>query len=72
MTRRTSYLAAWSAFAPAGPYEEFIARWSSGDFAAYVQAPVRLADRHPHEGAQLHFNEVLVDEREFWKMSWQA
>jgi thiaminase/transcriptional activator TenA len=67
-----SYLAAWSAFAPAGPYAEFIARWSSGDFAAYVQALGRLADRHPHEAAQQHFNEVLVHEREFWKMSWQA
>ena len=29
-----SYLAAWSAFAPAGPYAEFLARWSSADFAA--------------------------------------
>jgi formylaminopyrimidine deformylase / aminopyrimidine aminohydrolase len=67
-----SYLAAWSAFTPAGPYEEFIARWSSRDFAAYVQALGGLADRHPHEAAQQHFNQVLVDEREFWKMFWQA
>jgi formylaminopyrimidine deformylase / aminopyrimidine aminohydrolase len=67
-----SYLAAWSALTPAGPYEEFIARWSSRDFAAYVQALGGLADRHPHEAAQQHFNQVLVDEREFWKMFWQA
>jgi thiaminase/transcriptional activator TenA len=67
-----SYLAAWSAFAPAGPYAEFISRWSSTDFAAYVEGLGRLADRHPHEAAQQHFNEVLVHEREFWKMSWQA
>jgi thiaminase/transcriptional activator TenA len=67
-----SYLAAWSAFVPAGHYAELIARWSSSDFAAYVEALGGLADRHPHEAAQQHFNEVLVHEREFWKMSWQA
>ena len=33
-----SYLAAWSALAPTGPYAEFIERWSSADFAAYVEA----------------------------------
>jgi thiaminase/transcriptional activator TenA len=67
-----SYLAAWSAFVPAGPYAEFIARWSSVDFATYVEALGEIADRHPHEGAQQHFNEVLEHEREFWLMSWQA
>lgn len=67
-----SYLAAWSAFAPAGPYAEFIARWSSPDFAAYVDALGGLADRHPHEAAQEHFNKVLVHEQEFWEMSWEA
>ena len=50
----------------------FIARWSSADFAAYVEALGGLADRYPHEAAQQHFNEVLVHEREFWKMSWQV
>src|SRR4051794_15615837 len=64
-----SYLAAWSALVPTGPYAEFIARWSSVDFAAYVEALGGFA-RHPHEGAQRHFNEVLVHEREFWQMSW--
>jgi thiaminase len=29
-------------------------------------------DRYPHAGAQKFFNEVLVHEREFWQMSWQA
>ena len=66
-----SYLAAWSALVPTGPYAEFIARWSSVDFAAYVEALGGFA-RHPHEGAQRHFNEVLVHEREFWQMSRQA
>src|SRR5262249_47873112 len=67
-----SYLAAWGAFAPVGPYAEFIARWSSADFAAYLETLGGLADRHPHEAAQRYFNEVLVHEREFWKMPWQA
>jgi thiaminase/transcriptional activator TenA len=67
-----SYLAAWSAFAPAGPYAEFFARWSSADFAGYVEALGGLVDRHPHEAAQQHFDEILVREREFWKMAWQG
>jgi len=37
-----------------------------------VEALGGLADRHPHKGAQQHFNEILVHEREFWQMSWQA
>jgi len=67
-----SYFAAWSAFEPAGPYSEFIARWSSADFAVYVEALGGLAERHPHEAAQQHFNEILAHEREFWKMSGQG
>jgi len=67
-----SYLADWSAFAPVGLAVEFIARWPSAEFAAYGDALGELADRHPHEAAQQHFNEILVHEREFWKMSWQA
>ncbi len=64
-----SYLAAWNALARSGPYAEFIERWSSAEFAAYVAVLGELADRHPHEAAQEHFNEVLGHEREFWKMS---
>ena len=67
-----SYLAAWSALAPSGPYAEFIERWSSVEFAAYVGALGGLADQHPHEEAQLHFDEVLVHEREFLSMSWEG
>jgi len=67
-----SYLAAWRALLPSGPYAEFIERWSSADFAAYVAVLSGLAERHPHEAAQEHFNEVLVHEREFWKMSWEG
>jgi len=67
-----SYLAAWSALLPSGPYAEFIERWSSAEFAKYVAALGELANRHPHEAAQEHFNEVLAHEREFWKMSWEG
>jgi thiaminase len=77
-TKRTSqpvfgveaaYLAAWTALVPSGPYAEFIERWSSAAFVTYVTVLGGLAERHPHEAAQEHFNEVLVHEREFWKMS---
>lgn len=67
-----SYLAAWSALAPFGPYAVFIERWSSLEFAAYVAALGGLADQHPHEAAQEHFNEVLAHERDFWNMSWEG
>ena len=55
-----------------GPYAEFVERWSSAEFGAYVGLLGALADRYPHEAAQEHFNEVLVHEREFWKMSWEG
>ncbi|MCC6861139.1 MAG: hypothetical protein IT158_21400 [Bryobacterales bacterium] len=64
-----SYLAAWSALPPSGPYHEFIGRWSSAAFGEYVAALSDLARRYPHPSAQECFNAVLVHEREFWKMS---
>lgn len=67
-----SYLAAWSAFSPSGPYAEFIDRWSSAGFSAYVSALGALAERHPHEVSQKYFNEVLGYERDFWTMSWEG
>jgi thiaminase/transcriptional activator TenA len=67
-----SYLAAWSAIAPTGPYSEFIERWSTMEFAGYVAALGALAERYPHEGSQELFNEVLAHEREFWAMSWEG
>jgi thiaminase/transcriptional activator TenA len=67
-----SYLAAWSALAPAGPYAEFIERWSSAEFAAYVEALADLTERHPQSAAQQYFNEVLSHEREFWMMAWEG
>ncbi len=67
-----SYLAAWSALEPAGPYREFIERWSSAAFAHYVISLHALAERFPHEKAQEHFNLVLMHERDFWRMSWEG
>jgi thiaminase len=67
-----SYLAAWSALLPSGRYAEFIERWSSAEFAKYVALLGEFANRHPHEAAQEHFNEVLAHEREFWNMSWEG
>jgi formylaminopyrimidine deformylase / aminopyrimidine aminohydrolase len=67
-----AYLTAWSALRPSGPYAEFVERWSSPRFAAYVAALGDLATQHPHAAAQEHFNEVLEHEREFWSMSWEG
>jgi len=64
-----SYLAAWSALEPKGPYAEFIERWSNPRFEEYVQALRRLAEEHHDAAGQQLFNEVLVHEREFWRMS---
>jgi formylaminopyrimidine deformylase / aminopyrimidine aminohydrolase len=67
-----AYLAVWSALPLSGPHVEFIERWSSADFSTYVAALGDIAERHPHEAAQQHFNEVLAHEREFWKMAWEG
>lgn len=67
-----SYLAAWSALEPKGPYAEFIERWSNPGFAAYVDSLRQLAQRYPHEAAQAQFNRVLEAERDFWRMSWEG
>ncbi len=67
-----SYLAAWSALAAQGPYAEFIARWSTPAFREYVGLLERLAAQHPHPAAQDYFNQVLVHERDFWKMAWEG
>lgn len=67
-----SYLAAWSALPPQGPYREFIARWSSSAFQQYVDALRALAEQHTHPAAPEYFNRVLVHERDFWRMSWEG
>ncbi len=67
-----SYLAAWSALAPTGPYAEFIERWSSPAFADYVTSLRQLTEHYPHEAAQEFFNRILAAERDFWRMSWEG
>jgi thiaminase/transcriptional activator TenA len=67
-----SYLAAWSALRPEGPYAEFIERWSTPAFSAYVASLGRLVDRYRHESSQAFFNRVLEHERDFWTMAWEG
>lgn len=67
-----SYLAAWSALTPAGPYAEFIERWSNPGFVAYVDRLADLAARYPHPDAQQAFDQVLIYERDFWQMAWEG
>jgi len=67
-----SYLEAWSRLTPAGPYAEFIQRWSNPAFVNYVNDLAALARRHPHPDAQEAFNQVLVYERDFWRMAWEG
>ncbi|MCS7315286.1 MAG: hypothetical protein RMI94_13010 [Bryobacterales bacterium] len=67
-----SYLAAWSALTPAGPYAEFIERWSNAAFVSYVNRLAALATRYPHPEAQRVFDQVLIYEREFWQMAWEG
>ena len=67
-----SYLAAWSDLKAEGPYSEFIERWSSPQFFAYVESLGQLTDRNPHPRRQEVFNEVLLQERDFWTMTWEG
>jgi len=67
-----SYFAAWSALKPAGPYAEFIVRWSGAGFQEYVAALRALAESNPHVESQRYFNEVLAHERDFWRMTWEG
>ncbi|HUU95971.1 MAG TPA: TenA family transcriptional regulator [Phycisphaerae bacterium] len=67
-----SYLAAWSALEAAGPYAEFIERWSSEPFTEYVRSLLELCNRHPHRDQQAAFNQVLRHERDFWRMTWEG
>jgi thiaminase/transcriptional activator TenA len=64
-----SYLAAWSSLEPTGPYAEFIERWSNAGFQEYVKSLRVLTESNLHAENQRHFNEVLVHERDFWRMT---
>lgn len=67
-----AYLAAWGALPAAGPYVEFIERWSNPAFAQYVRALRRLAEEQAVPAQQAVFNEVLRHERDFWRMTWEG
>jgi formylaminopyrimidine deformylase / aminopyrimidine aminohydrolase len=67
-----SYLAAWSALGAQGPYAEFIARWSTPQFAEYVRGLLALVTRHPDPGQQEAFDDVLRHECDFWRMTWEG
>ena len=67
-----SYLAAWSALVPQGPYAEFIERWSSEAFGDYVLSLRRLAEDNSDPAQQEAFNRVLEFERDFWTMAWEG
>jgi thiaminase/transcriptional activator TenA len=66
------YLVAWSGLEAKGPYAEFITRWSSDAFAAYVRALQELAERHSHPAQQPCFEQTLRHERDFWRMTWEG
>lgn len=67
-----AYLCAWSALEASGPYAEFIERWSNPMFVQYVSELLSICDLEPNEMQQQQFNEVLLHEREFWRMTWSG
>ena len=67
-----AYTEAWVRLTPAGPYAEFIERWTHPGFRRYVAELMRLADAHSHPGQQAAFDEVLRHEVDFWRMTWEG
>jgi len=66
------YLVAWSRLEAAGPYAEFIERWSNDRFVDYVRSLRTLVDCHPHPDQQALFAQTLRHERDFWRMTWEG
>jgi thiaminase len=64
-----STLAAWGAMPPAGPYAEYISRWSSDGFRSHVERLRELAEAAPDATSQPLFERVLRHEKEFWEMA---
>jgi formylaminopyrimidine deformylase / aminopyrimidine aminohydrolase len=63
-----AYLDAWSFAAPgAHPYRDIVARWTTRDFEAYVDALRVAADENP-DGSRL--GEVIDAEQRFWDMAY--
>lgn len=68
------YLDAWSFAAPgAPPYREFVAHWTTPQFAAYVSDLERAADAVATRSAEPHvetaFTAILDAESRFWAMA---
>jgi thiaminase len=71
-----AYLEAWSSARPgASEYREFVERWTTDEFRAYVEALVQAADRSLAANpalageAEATFLWVARYEREFWQMA---
>lgn len=67
-----AYLCAWSSLEASGPFAEFIERWSNPMFVEYVSELLSICDPDPIKIQQRQFNEVLLHEREFWRMTWSG
>jgi formylaminopyrimidine deformylase / aminopyrimidine aminohydrolase len=71
-TLERAYLDAWSFAAPgAGTYRDFVAHWTTPEFAAYVSALEAAVDDTCTPGANLDapFIEVVQAEVQFWDMA---
>lgn len=65
------YLEAWTyASSPAGPYQVFVAHWTTPEFAGYVAALEKLVADEPAQARTADIlamcDEVLSQERAFW------
>ncbi|GIJ43709.1 aminopyrimidine aminohydrolase [Virgisporangium aliadipatigenens] len=70
------YLDAWSFAAPgAEPYRDFVAHWTTPEFAAYVTELATVADEAlagaDRGAAEPHFVAVVEAEIAFWDMAWE-
>lgn len=65
------YLDAWTFASPGAPaYREFVAHWTTPEFAGYVAALGQAADdAAPADGADRVVGEVLAAEDAFWTMA---
>jgi thiaminase len=74
-TLERAYLDSWSFAAPgAGTYRDFVAHWTTPEFAAYVSALEAAVDDACSPGATLDalFIEVVEAEVQFWDMAVQG
>jgi thiaminase/transcriptional activator TenA len=70
-----AYLDAWSFAAPgAGVYRDFVAHWTTPQFAAYVSDLAAAADDTAGRGADLDtpFVDVVEAEAQFWDMAYEG